>query len=150
MTAPRPMDRSCVEQIRLLMSTFGLELHNPRNVPTHRRGAALDLVLATPNTVQTVEVHDGEQCSCPAQSICCPLLGSDHYALTISLTQGVFSHSQPAVTALGPRLLLPDQQANDSEKPLEGSQGIRGLTTKASESFPIKVPGSQPQTARQS
>ena len=94
----RPMDRSCVEQIRLLMSTFGLELRNPRNVPTHRRGAALDLVLATPNTVQTVEVHDGQQCSCPAQSICCPLLGSDHYALTISLTQGVKVDPPPLPT----------------------------------------------------
>ena len=85
----RPQDRACIEQIRLILDTFGLQICNPLNAPTHRRGAALDLVFATPNTAMSVDVHNGDHCSCAARSACCPLLGSDHFALTVSIKQSM-------------------------------------------------------------
>ena len=36
----RPQDRACIELIRVILDTFGLQICNPLNAPTHRRGAA--------------------------------------------------------------------------------------------------------------
>ena len=60
-------------------------------MPTHRRGAALDLVFASPGPVQSVEVHDGATCHCVDRRICCPQVGSDHFALTVTLRFNVVS-----------------------------------------------------------
>ena len=92
---PRPADRLCVEFIRSILHTFGMVICNPVDVPTHRRGAALDLVIAGPDLVQSVEVHDGASCHCVDRRRCCPQVGSDHFALTATLRCNVKSTVSP-------------------------------------------------------
>ena len=70
--------------IRLILRTFNLGICNPLETPTHSRGAALDLVLASPGLIESVCVHNRE-CACENASLCCPLLSSDHFALEIRL-----------------------------------------------------------------
>ena len=88
---PRPADRLCVELIRSILHTFGLVICNPVDVPTHRRGAA----FASPNLVQSVEVHDGASCHCVDRRRCCSQVGSDHFALTVTLRCNVKSTVSP-------------------------------------------------------
>ena len=57
--------------------------------PKQRPGSS----AAHPTTVQIVEVHDGEQCSCAAQYIGCPLL--DHRALIYQKLQSQQFQIQP-------------------------------------------------------
>ena len=71
---PRPADRQSVELIRSILQTFGL-----------------DLVFASPGLVQSVEVHDRATCHCVDHRICCPQLGTDHFALTVTLRFNVVS-----------------------------------------------------------
>ena len=68
---------------------IGLEFANPLDAPalTHVRGAALDLVIARPRLAQSVQVHDNCHCSCSNRDWFCPLLGSDHFAVTIALAK---------------------------------------------------------------
>ena len=60
---------------------------NPTNAPTHVRGAALDLIIASPGVVNDVQVHNAYHCACTDPFLCCPLLGSDHFAVTASLNK---------------------------------------------------------------
>ena len=84
--SPRSADRSCVALLKNLLSTFDLTICNPRNSPTHRAGAALDLVIATPGLVHDIQVHNFEDCRCN-DVLCGPLLGSDHFAISIVLNK---------------------------------------------------------------
>ena len=54
--------------------------NKPRNSPTHRAGAALDLVYRHPRAY--IQVHNSEDCRCN-DVLCCPFLGSDHFAISI-------------------------------------------------------------------
>ena len=83
----RSADRACVEILTVMLRSFGLEVANPPHAPTHVRGAALDLVIAKPGFVQDVQVHNSYHCSCSNREWCCPLLGSDHFAVTIALAK---------------------------------------------------------------
>ena len=68
---------------------------NPTGRPTHTRGAALDLVIASPAVVESVHVHN-PQCDCEDSNLCCPLLASDHFANEINLHKRLLSSvSQP-------------------------------------------------------
>ena len=89
----RSADRACVEILNVMLRSFGLEVVNPPNAPTHIRGAALDLVIATPGLVQDVQVHNNYHCSCPNRDWCCPMPGSDHFVVTIELKK-----SRPATS----------------------------------------------------
>ena len=83
----RPADRNCVEILNTILDNFGLAICNPTNAPTHVRGAALDLIIASPGVVNDVQVHNAYHCACTDQNLCCPLLGSDHFAVTVSLNK---------------------------------------------------------------
>ena len=83
----RSADRACVEILTVMLRSFGLEVANPPHAPAHVRGAALDLVIAKPGFVQDVQVHNSYHCSCSNREWCCPLLGSDHFAVTIALAK---------------------------------------------------------------
>ena len=80
----RSADRTCLASLQTLLQTFGLEICNPNQQPTHSRGAALDLVIASPGLVGSVHVHN-RSCNCTDAELCCPLLSSDHYAVEINL-----------------------------------------------------------------
>ena len=80
----RSADRTCLASLQTLLQTFGLEICNPSQQPTHSRGAALDLVIASPGLVGSVHVHN-RSCYCTDAELCCPLLSSDHYAVEINL-----------------------------------------------------------------
>ena len=84
--AQRPADRGCLASLRVMLETFGLEICNPADAPTHSRGAALDLVIASPGAVESVLVHS-PNCSCANAALCCPLLCSDHYAVEINIAK---------------------------------------------------------------
>ena len=45
-----------VEILHVMLRSFGLEVANPPDAPTHVHGAALDLVVARPGLVQNVQV----------------------------------------------------------------------------------------------
>ena len=96
----RPADRSCLVSLRLILQTYGLEICNPLDSPTHSRGAALDLVIASPGVVDTVSVHH-RACNCSSVGLCCPVLSSDHFAVEIGihkrLVQTVLTPSTPTV-----------------------------------------------------
>ena len=78
---PGNADRSCLELFRPILDAFNLEIQDPAAVPTHRHGADLDLIFASPVVAHHVEVHNGTYCPCEDRRTCCPLLGSDHFAL---------------------------------------------------------------------
>ena len=80
----RAADRTCLASLQTLLQTFGLEICNPSQQPTHSRGVALDLVIASPGFVGFVHVHN-RSCNCTDAELCCPLLSSDHYAVEINL-----------------------------------------------------------------
>ena len=104
--------------IRGLCQDFGLVIHNPLGVPTHRSGSSIDLVLASRDLpIRNLVVHDGSTCAC-SPNTCCPALGSDHRLITfqIALSSTVTDDSAsprwprvcnwlPIVQALRPRLL---------------------------------------------
>ena len=79
----RSADRGCLEILRLIIRAFGLVICNPTGRPTHTRGDALDLVIASPGVVESVHVHN-PQCDCEDSNLCCPLLASDHFAIEIN------------------------------------------------------------------
>ena len=95
---PRSSDLPCIAHISFLLHEHGLVLASPNGCATHSAGAALDLVFASAGLVHAVEVHNGDAaaCACPDRSSCCPLLGSDHFAVTVTLTkQTAQSRSTP-------------------------------------------------------
>jgi hypothetical protein len=99
----RPAERASVALLHHTLATYGLVICNPAECPTHRAGAALDLVIASPGIVAEVQVHNGWNCCCPDRNCCCPLLGSDHYALSVTLAKP--RATLPADAALpGPRV----------------------------------------------
>ena len=79
---PRNVDRGCLELIRLLLETINVEIQPHVVVPTHRHGGAPAVVFATPGIMHSVEVQNGTNCE---RRMCCPLLGSDHFALMTTL-----------------------------------------------------------------
>ena len=84
--AQRPADRGCLASPRVMLETCGFEICNPADAPTHSRGAALDLVIASPGAVESVFVHS-PSCSCANAALCCPLFCSDHYAVEINIAK---------------------------------------------------------------
>ena len=73
------------ELIRGLCRDVGLAIPNPVDVPTHRSGSSIDLVLALRISRDLIlcnkAVHDGNPCACPPD-LGCPVLGSDHKLMT--------------------------------------------------------------------
>ena len=47
----RAADRACLNVLNVLLETFELEICNPPGESTHSRGAALDLVIASPQVI---------------------------------------------------------------------------------------------------
>ena len=82
---PRPAERACVAMLQQLLQDHGLAIHNPVETPTHRAGAALDLIIASPGIINSIQIHNSAHCSCLDRHACCPLLGSDHFAITVDL-----------------------------------------------------------------
>ena len=77
-------ERSGESQLRVLIrglcQDFGLVIHNPFGVPTHRSGSSIDLVLASRDLpIRNLVVHDGSTCAC-SPNTCCPALGSHHFS----------------------------------------------------------------------
>ena len=73
----RCADMALLPIVEEMMDSHGLVLRNPVDQPTHRCGAALDVILTTSTLVCQVTVHHGSGC-CPVAPLCCPLLASDH------------------------------------------------------------------------
>ena len=66
-------------------------------MPTHRRGAVLDWVATSANvSVHNVTVHNLRHCSCSRLTPRAPLLGSDHFALTFSISKSWVPPRPPA------------------------------------------------------
>ena len=91
-------DRGCLASLRVMLQTFGLEICNPLETPTHSRGAALDLVIASPGAVESVHVHS-PICPCVNANLCCPLVSSVHYAVEVIVAK-----------RLAPNMQIPKQE----------------------------------------
>ena len=89
----RPADRGCLASLRVMLQTYGLEICNPLETPTHSRGAALDLVIASPGAVESVHVHS-PICPCVNANLCCPLVSSDHYAVEVIVAKRLVPNMQ--------------------------------------------------------
>ena len=63
--------------VQEILQSHSLVFCNPPNLPTHRCGAALDIILSTPTLPSCVTFHSGSHC-CPLAPLCCLLLSSDH------------------------------------------------------------------------
>jgi len=84
----RAADRSSRAILDSIIADHGLEIANPINQATHRAGAALDIILASPGLIAgEVQVHNGTGCACTNRNSCCPALGSDHFLLTASVAR---------------------------------------------------------------
>ena len=83
--------------VQAFLQANRLTLAPTANMPTHRRGTVLDWIATSANVaVHNVAVHNLRHCSCPRRIPCAPLLGSDHFALTFSISK---PWSQPRPTA---------------------------------------------------
>ena len=102
---PRASDLPCIAYVSLMLHDHGLTLASPHGHTTHRAGAALDLVFASPGLVHSVETHNGTStgCSCQDRSACCPLLVSDHFAVSVTLAKSVI-HASPKPQVKWPRV----------------------------------------------
>ena len=76
------------------MQSHSLVLRNPLDVPTHRCGAALDIILATRSLSCHVAVHCGSTC-CSVAPLCCPLLASDHFLCSCRVNLPQFVPASP-------------------------------------------------------
>ena len=84
--APRHRDTGSLAQLNAILHEFSLSVCNPVNSPSHRAGAALDLVIASEGLLAAPpEVHNGFDCNCPNRSWCCPALNSDHFLISVPL-----------------------------------------------------------------
>ena len=62
--------------VQEILQSHSLVFRNPPDLPTHRCGAALDIILSSPSLSACVTVHSGSNC-CSLAPLCCPLLSSD-------------------------------------------------------------------------
>ena len=129
----RPADRNCVEMLNTILDNFGLAICNPTNAPTHVRGAALDLIIASPGVTNDIQVHNAYHCACTDQNLCYPLLGSDHFAVTVSLNKFnvVLARSpkpQSVCVRNWTRLIQDQRQLIQTWQPVSGTQSQRGLS----------------------
>ena len=90
----RQADSSLVPIIEEMMQSHSLVLRNPLDVPTHRCGAALDIILATRSLSCHVAVHCGSTC-CSVAPLCCPLLASDHFLCSCRVNLPQFVPASP-------------------------------------------------------
>ena len=96
--SPRPADKHCIMDLENIQDHHGLLVQNGTELPTHRRGAALDIVLASEGIVSDLSVHDGRSCPCAEHDFCCPLLRSNHFAMTFVVLQAI-QHSSSIPSA---------------------------------------------------
>ena len=85
------------------MESHSLVLRDPLDVPTHRCGAALDIILATRSLSCHVAVHRGSIC-CSVAPLCCPLFASDHFLCSCRVNFPQFVPASPGLTSTMPRV----------------------------------------------
>ena len=73
----RQADAPVLPIVQEILQSHSLVFRNPPDLPTHRCGAALNIILSSPSLSAPVTVHSGSNC-CPLAPLCCPLLSSDH------------------------------------------------------------------------
>ena len=73
----RQADAPLLPIVQEILQSHSLVFRNPPDLPTHRCGAALDIILSSPSLSTPITVHSGLNC-CPLAPLCCPLLSSDH------------------------------------------------------------------------
>ena len=73
----RQADAPLLPIVQEILQSRSLVFRNPPDLPTHRCGAALDIILSSPSLSTPITVHSGLNC-CPLAPLCCPLLSSDH------------------------------------------------------------------------
>ena len=72
-----PVDAPLLPIVQEILQSHSLVFRNRPDLPTHRCGAALDIILSSPSLPGSVTVHSGSNC-CSLAPLCCPLLSSDH------------------------------------------------------------------------
>ena len=103
----RPHERHLCDALRALCAELDLRIVTPAHVPTHRNGHSLDIVLLS-GGLEALDLHvHGPACACPSSDVCCPLVGSDHYAITFSLFKPVLAPPPTAVPAWPARVDWP-------------------------------------------
>ena len=95
----RQADASIAPIIPEMMQSHSLVLQNPLDVPTHRCGAALDIILTT----RSLPCHRGSIC-CPVAPLCYPLLASDHMLCSCRLNLPLSVSASAGVTSTMPRV----------------------------------------------
>ena len=86
----RQADAPLLPIVQEILRSHSLVFRNPPDIPTHRCGAALDIILSSPSLSTPITVHSGLNC-CPLAPLCCPLLSSDPCRLDIP--RAPLSHS---------------------------------------------------------
>ena len=76
----RQADAPLVPIVQEILQFHYLVISEPPDLPTHRCGAALDIILSSPSLSACVTVS-----CCPLAPLCCPLLSSDHILCSCGL-----------------------------------------------------------------
>ena len=88
----RQADAPLLPIVQEILQSHSLVFRNLPDLPTHRCGAGLDIVLSSPSLLNPITVHSGSNC-CPLAPLCCPLLSSDRMLCScrIDIPQGPLS-----------------------------------------------------------
>ena len=143
----RQADAPLFPIVQEILQSQSLVFRTPPDRPTHRCGAALDIILSSPSLSACVTVHSGSNC-CPLAPLCCLLLSSNHMLCSCRLITLVIS--SPSLTTDGESVTswrfvkeryfsesdnlktanlsgVPDPQHDDSDAPLLTTIGSQWL-----------------------